>query len=168
MGPHLRMRWDTWGSSRVVAGNSAFIYNCDGDLWAPLSCLKGVKFLSSFEREPGIALEVLQEKRASSCIEGGISWFVSSCGWRLEIPLQVPRRTQGASRVASGKSSLHSTCEGERECSGVTAGESGLNSLGRGNLKVFLELRQEVWVPSSCHRDLREPLVLSLGSQESF
>ena len=113
MGPHLQMRWDTWGSSRVVAGNSAFIYNCDGDLWAPLSCLKGVKFLSSFEREPGIAFEVLQEKRASSCLDGGILWFASSCGWRLEIPLQVPRGPQGASRVASGKSSIHSSCEGE-------------------------------------------------------
>ena len=33
---------------------------------------------------------------------------------------------------------------------------------------MFLELQQEVWVPSSCHGDLREPLVLSLGSQESF
>ena len=48
------------------------------------------------------------------------------------------------------------------------AGESGLNSHGRGNLKVFLELGQEVWVISSCHGDLREPLMLSLGSQESF
>ena len=55
-----------------------------------------------------------------------------------------------------------------QECSRVTAGKSGLNSHGRGNLKVFLELRQKVWVPLSCHGDLREPLMLSLGSQESF
>ena len=55
-----------------------------------------------------------------------------------------------------------------RECSGVTRGGSGLISHGRGNVHVFLELRQEEWVPSSCHRDLREPLMLSLGSQESF
>ena len=92
-----------------MAGNSAFISNCDGDLWAPLSCLKGVKFLFSFERAPGIALDVLQEKRASPCVDGSISWFVSTCGWRLEIPLQVPRGTQGKTRVASGKSSLHSS-----------------------------------------------------------
>ena len=32
---------------------------------------------------------------------------------------------------------------------------------------MFLELRPEVWVPSSCHGALREPLMLSLGSQES-
>ena len=30
-----------------------------------------------------------------------------------------------------------------------------------------LELRSEVWVPSSCHRELREPFILLLGSQES-
>ena len=33
---------------------------------------------------------------------------------------------------------------------------------------MFLELRQEVWVPLSYHGDLREPLMLFLGSQESF
>ena len=33
---------------------------------------------------------------------------------------------------------------------------------------VFLEFRQEVWVPSICHGDLREPLMLSLGSQGSL
>ena len=43
MGPHLQMRWNTQGSSRVVAGTSALILSCDGDLWAPLSCMKGVK-----------------------------------------------------------------------------------------------------------------------------
>ena len=34
--------------------------------------------------------------------------------------------------------------------------------------KGVSEFRQEVWVPSSFHGDLREPLMLSLGSQESF
>ena len=33
---------------------------------------------------------------------------------------------------------------------------------------MFLEVQQEVWVPSSCHGDLREPLILVLGSQDSF
>ena len=33
---------------------------------------------------------------------------------------------------------------------------------------MFVELRPEVWVPSSGHRDLREPLMLALGSQESI
>ena len=63
--------------------------------------------------ELGIALEALQEKRASTRIDGEISWFASSCSRWLGIPLQVPRGIQGASHVASGKSSLHSSCEGE-------------------------------------------------------
>ena len=108
------MRWGTRGSSRGVVGNSAFILSCDGDLWAPLSCLRESNFLLRFEREPGIVLEVLQEKRASSRIDGGLSWFVSSCSGKLGVPLQVPPGAQGASCVASGKSSLHSSCEGLR------------------------------------------------------
>ena len=43
MGPHLQVRWETWSSSQGVAGNSGFISSCDGDLWAPLSCMKGVQ-----------------------------------------------------------------------------------------------------------------------------
>ena len=43
MGPHLQRRWDIRGSSCVVAGTSAFITSCDGDLWAHLNCMKGVK-----------------------------------------------------------------------------------------------------------------------------
>lgn len=33
---------------------------------------------------------------------------------------------------------------------------------------MFLELLQEIWVSSSCEGDLREPLILSPASQESF
>ena len=42
MGPHLLMRWETPVSSQLVAGNSGFIVSCDGYLWVPLSCMKGV------------------------------------------------------------------------------------------------------------------------------
>ena len=147
MGPHLQMTWDRQGSSRVVVGNSAFISSCDGDLWAPLSCLKGVKFLSSFERAPGIALDVLQEKRASHCVDRGISWFVLSCSWSLEIPLQVPWETQGKTLLPQGSQvSIRVALRGQaRKCSGVTAGESGLNFHGRGSLMVHF---------SSCGRKL--------------
>ena len=50
---------------------------------------------------------------ASSHVDGGISWVFSSCGRRLGIPHQVLWGTQGALRVASGKSSLYSSFEGE-------------------------------------------------------
>ena len=48
MDPHIQTRWDTRGSSRVVAGNSAFVSGCDGDLWAPMNWLKGVKHSLEF------------------------------------------------------------------------------------------------------------------------
>ena len=44
-------------------GKLAFISSCDRDLWAPLSSMKGVKLLSSFERKLRIAFEALQEKK---------------------------------------------------------------------------------------------------------
>ena len=84
-------------SSRVVTGSLA-----------PLELHEG-----SLERELGIAIWALSEKTASSLIDGGISWIFSSCGGRLGIPLQVPRGSQGASCVASGKSSLYLSCEME-------------------------------------------------------
>ena len=95
----------------------------------------------SFEREIWIGLEALQGKRASSRIEVEILWFFSSCGRKIEVPLELPRGPQGTSRIASGKSSLLSSFEGE--------GWTALESLQRNrassciegqNLMVFLEL----------------------------
>ena len=95
------------------------------------------------------------------------------------VCLELWREAWGSSAGATGRSGSLSCCLREvkspfklrgpaQECSRVTAGKSGLNSHGRGNLKVFLDLRQEVWVPLSCHGDLREHLMWSLGSQECF
>lgn len=58
-----------------------------------------------------ISLERLQRERASSHVDGGTLWFFSSCGGILELP----QGTQGASSVAQGKSSLHSTWEGDHD-----------------------------------------------------
>ena len=95
-----------------------------------------------------VCLELRLEAWDSSSGTTGTSGSLSCCLRKVKSPFELRGRA--------------------RECSGVMARESGLNWHGSGNLKVFLELQQEVWVPSSCHGDLREPLVLSLGSQESF
>ena len=42
--------------------------------------------------EGGISLKMLQGKRASSQVEGRISWFFSSCGRKLGVPLELPQR----------------------------------------------------------------------------
>ena len=65
--------------------------------------------VSNFKREHGISLETLQWERASSGDDGGTSWFFSSCGGILELR----PGTQGASRVAPGKSNLHLSFVGE-------------------------------------------------------
>ena len=109
-----------------------------------------------------------RRKKASSCVDGasrvlshvaaGGLRFLSRYHGELRQPLVLPLGSQVSIRVA-------------RASMGV------LWSHGRGIRPQFTwkwesqgvsELRQEVWIPSSCHGDLREPLMLSLGSQESF
>ena len=65
--------------------------------------------VSKFKREHGISLEMMQQERASSRDDRGTSWFFWSCSRILELQQGI----QGASRVAPGKSNLHSCCEGE-------------------------------------------------------
>ena len=124
--------------SRVLRGNS-------GLLWR--RCRRKEPHLALMEESHGSS-KLWQETWGSSAGTTGRSGSLSCCLREVKSPFQFRSRV--------------------RECSGFMAGESGLNSHGRGNLKVFLELGQEVWVISSCHGDLREPLMLSLGSQESF
>ena len=45
--------------------------------------------LSSSKREGGISWESLQRKRASSRMEGKISWFLWRCGGKLRVPLEL-------------------------------------------------------------------------------
>ena len=68
--------------------------------------------LSRLKREGVISLETPQWKRATSRIEGSISWFFSSCCRNLGVPLELRLGPQGPYCVASGKSSLHASCKG--------------------------------------------------------
>ena len=45
--------------------------------------------LSSSKRERGLSLEMLQRTRASSSVQGTISWFAWSCGGKLMLPLKL-------------------------------------------------------------------------------
>ena len=45
--------------------------------------------LSRFKRERGVSVQTLLWKRASSHVEGGISWFILNCGGKLHIPLKL-------------------------------------------------------------------------------
>ena len=60
---------------------------------------------------------------ASSGFEGRISWFFSTCGSNLGIPLTLQWGPQGHPHVASVKTSLHESCRGaSRDSSAVTGG----------------------------------------------
>ena len=95
--------------------------------------------LSRLKRVGGISVETPQPKRATSCVEEKISWFFSISGMKLGVPLELGQGPQGTIHVASGKSSLHASCEGplgiplqsvpgHMFSSGVEAGTSGFLS----------------------------------------
>ena len=74
-----------------------------------------------------------------------------------------------ASHVAPGKSSLHLSCKGE---SGIALesqhGNQASICVEGGNSRLISSCGRKLWVPSSCDSDLRELLMVSMGSQESF
>ena len=65
-----------------------------------------------FKREGVISLETPQWKRVSSRFKGRISWFFSSGGRNLGVPLDLQWGPQESTCVTSGKSSLNASCEG--------------------------------------------------------
>ena len=93
-------------------GKLLFLSSADGMSGNLLSCVKGVTYSFKAQEEGGISLKMLQRKRASSGVEGRMSWFFSSCGRILEVSLEFRRGPQGPARLACEKSSLHSSCEG--------------------------------------------------------
>ena len=123
--------------------------------------------LSRLKREGGMSLKTPQQKRASSRVEGRISWFFSSSGRKLEVPLEIRRGAQGPAHVASGKCSVHANCEGPlriplqsvsvpKSSSGAKAATSGFLSsadMDLGFLWSFckgFKLRR-VWKHASLH-----------------
>ena len=71
--------------------------------------------------------------------------------------------------MAPGKSSLQSSCEGER---GIALeswqGNRASIRIEGGISRFFSSCGRKLWVPSSSDGDLRELLMVPMGSQESF
>ena len=133
--------------------------------------------------EGGISLKMLQGKRASSQVEGRISWFFSSGGSNLGVPVELQWGPQGSACVASGKASLNANCEGSLEIllqavqwpissSRVKAGTSGFLSSADMDLRVPMEFQQgsqtsshvDSWKSaflSSCKSSVRLPVELT-------
>ena len=71
-----------------MVGNTAFLWSGDGYLGKLL--VKRVNDPLEFQGKLGLSLEALQSKRASSSVQGRISWVVWSCGGKLRVPLELP------------------------------------------------------------------------------
>ena len=124
-----------------MSRNSVFLSSGDRDLWVAFKVHLGSQALSRVERwnsallsscnrhllergsqasygvlrgNLGLLSRLCRKRMASSRGDGGISWFFSSYGGKFGVSLELRRGTQGASHVAQEKSSLHSSCDGER------------------------------------------------------
>ena len=108
--------------------------------------------LLHFRRESGICLETLLWNWASSRVEGRISWFFSSCGRKLGVPLKLRWGPQGPAHVASEKLGLFSSCEGHvgiplkslpvnRAVSRVQSGNSVFLSGSDRDLGLFIKVQ---------------------------
>lgn len=108
-------------------GKQGFFLCCGGTLGVPLKWKRNVGGLLSclnVIKDPSKAqdgsvdsfLKTPQMKRASSCLEGRISWFFSNCGSKVEVPLELRWGPQDPLSGATGNSNL--SCELQRQTSG--------------------------------------------------
>ena len=158
-----------WESSEVASGGLGLISSWDGKIGLALKSWQGNQSLSQVEWELRVLLSCgrklkvpleEQESQDSSRVEvgncvssrnaAGVSvhflncsgnlGFLSSCGWHLRFPPELPQGTQSTSRSAAGT-----------QCSsGVAVQNAGFHSSHGGELRVLLELG---WY-SSVPRDL--------------
>ena len=77
------------------------------------SCINRVKPTSEVrEGTQDYSRGTAREKGPHLALRGEILWFLSRSIGKLGVPLELQRGPQGASRVASGNSSLFLNCEG--------------------------------------------------------
>ena len=108
--------------------------------------------LSRFQRERWISLVTLLWKRASSRLEGRISWFFLSCGGKLGVPLKLRQGPLRPARVASEKLGLFLSCDGHiripleslpanRTMSQIQSGNSVFLFSGNRDLGLFIKVQ---------------------------
>ena len=117
-----------------------------------------------FEEEYGVALLPMQENQSSSCGDGEVSWFFSSCGRRLGFPLELRWGWPLITRVFSATSGLLANCE--RHLGILLEAWQGDRDASRGEAGDPVSL-------CSCHRDIGIPIdfqeesgIVSFGSTE--
>ena len=99
-----------WASKTRARGSPrcGYLRYSSGPLWPYIDC---VSLLS----EALLAFYVNQGIQPLSLLysnQGRIFWFFSRGSRKLGVPLKLKQGPQGTAHVASGKSSLHASCEG--------------------------------------------------------
>ena len=139
-GPHLALRGESRGFSRIASGRLGFLSSCDGDLRGPLV--------------------LPQESQVSVRVARGLSGFLSSRCRSIGPHLSLRLEPQGSSPVLTWISGfLWSFNRGVRPClvwrhgtllpSRGVKGVSGFFSSWHRDLGLFLK------VPRGCHTSLR-------------
>lgn len=102
-------------------------------------------------------------------LQGGLSYFPSSCGRKLAVLLELRWGPQETSPVASGNSSLLSSYEGEQ---GITLellqGNQASSYIEGRSPDVSRVVGRRFGFLLNCDGDCRESLILPKGSQASF
>ena len=110
-GPHLALRGELRGFSRVVAGSLGFLLSCDGDLRDPLVASEKSGLFSSCEGLVGIPLEWLLANRAMFRGQSVNSIFLSSGDRDLGLPVKVQLGSQAVSGVEAWNAAFLWSCK---------------------------------------------------------
>ena len=108
-GPHLTLRGESPGFSRVAAANLGFHSSYDGDFMDPLVGPGNSSLRASCEGPLRIPLHLLLRPESSPVVEARTSAFLSSADMDLVVPLEFPQGSQASSRVETCKSALLSS-----------------------------------------------------------
>ena len=157
-------------TSRDEEGKTGLFLSCGGTLSVSLEgrwvcqgtsrvASRVPKTLSGFKGEGGISCEMPQCKRASSYVEGRISWFLSSCAKKLGVPLKLRLGSQGPDRFASRKLGLYVSCNGPLRIPLQSVPEPSTSSAVEAGTSVFI---------TRADMDLGVPMEFQQGSQASF
>ena len=106
-GPHLTLRGESPGFSRVAAANLGSLSTYDGNLRDPLmGASETSSHHASCEGSLGSPLQSLPWPRSSSGVEAGNSVFLSYANMDFGVPLGFPQGIQASSHVETCKSAL--------------------------------------------------------------
>ena len=137
------------GPARVEGNNSALLSSYDGYLLEPTEWPKRSQASCGVLREDlGLLSMPCRKRRASSHDDGRISWFFFELQCECGVSLELQQGPQGASRVAPGKSSLHSTCDRVHDIALESQqGNRASRRIEEGILRSFSSCSRKSWVP---------------------